>query len=222
MSNGSDAAAGDKTYESIIRNISHNLEIAEKCFRCLISMLGGDGSEEPVKRRFIVGDVSDFEKILDLCVANAQLIENVHDLLLDGAGMQPANGENFVPQPETGNHEGVSDDGDYDLDRKFRESLVDLMILSVQCWEQCTQKSRIELAEESNVWRISVDGGRLRVRSMDRYLCVTKLPKVPRWRDVLKTAYFVLDNAGPDSPVRKRLEESLDRMLWILRKRSLR
>jgi hypothetical protein len=29
--------------------------------------------------------------------------------------------------------------------------------LSVQCREQCTKKNKIELAEESNIWRISIE-----------------------------------------------------------------
>jgi hypothetical protein len=42
-----------------------------------------------------------------------------------------------------------------------------------------------------------------------------------RWHDVLKTAYFVLDTVNCDLPIKKKLEESLDRMLSIMRKRSL-
>lgn len=224
MDKGIDSGVKGEIHDSITRNISHNLEIAEKCFRCLLNMLGSDTGEKPEgHRNYIIANKPDYDKILDLCVSNAQLIENVHDLLLDGATPgEPANGESY---PDTENRAGSSAPPDiiedsHDLNRRFRESIVDLMVLSVQCWEQCTKKNKIELAEESNIWRISVDGGRLRVRSMDRYLVVAKLPKVPRWHDALKTAYFVLDAVG-DSPIKKKLEESLDRMLWILRKRSL-
>lgn len=228
MKKGVDSGVNNKIHDSIAKNISHNLEIAEKCFRCLLNMLEGDTDEKPERHRdYIIANKPDYEKILDLCVSNAQLIENVHDLLLDSASPgEPANGESYACRPDLGNHIGELGsahdiEDNHDLNRRFRESIVDLMVLSVQCWEQCTKKNKIELAEESNIWRISVDGGRLRVRSMDRYLVATKLPKVPRWHDVLKTAYFVLDAVRYDSPIKKKLEESLDRMLWILRKRSL-
>lgn len=223
MNNGYDLVPGRKLHESITQNISHNLEIAEKCFRCLISMLGGDTLETRSKRSFIAENVSDLEKLLELCAANAQLIESVHDLLLDGIAAQPpANLEHFSRNDATHGHHETHTNEDHILNRKFRENIVDLMILSVQCWEQCAKKNKIELAEESKIWRISVDGGRLRVRSMDRYLCVTKLPKMPRWRDVLKTAYFVLDSVKCDSPIKTKLEDSLDRVLGIVRERSLR
>lgn len=229
MKKGIDSGTKDKIHESITRNISHNLEIAEKCFRCLLNMLGGDTDEKSEGHpNYIITNNPDYEKILDLCISNAQLIEDVHDLLLDvAAPAAPANGESYGFRPVIENRAGPSalpdSVGDsHDLNRQFRENIVNLMILSVQCWEQCTKKNKIELAEESRIWRISVDGGRLRVRSMDRYLVVTKLPKVPRWHDVLKTAYFVLDTVSCDSPIKKKLEESLDRMLLILRKRSLR
>lgn len=230
MNDGADLRADGKIHESITRNISHNLEIAEKCFRCLLNMLGGDAGERAGgQQNFIVANETDFGKILDLCISNAQLIENVHDLLLDGTvGRQSANGESYATnRADLESCAGLSHPligiGDnHDLNREFRENIVDLMILSVQCWEQCTKKNKIELAEESNIWRISVDGGRLRVRSMDRYLAVNKLPKMPRWHDVLKTAYFVLDAVSCDSPIRRKLEESLDHMLSIMRKRSLR
>ncbi|HEX7025926.1 MAG TPA: hypothetical protein VF268_01655, partial [Gammaproteobacteria bacterium] len=223
MSNGYDLVPGSKIHDSITQNISHNLEIAEKCFRCLISMLGGDGHEMQGKRSFIAENISDLEKILELCAANAQLIESVHDLLLDGIAAQPsANIEHSILNDTASSYPETYAEDDHNLNRKFRENIVDLMILSVQCWEQCAKKNKIELAEESKIWRISVDGGRLRVRSMDRYLCVTKLPKMPRWRDVLKTAYFVLDSVKCDSPIKKKLEKSLDRVLGIVRERSLR
>lgn len=226
MGNGVDPRAEDKIQGSITKNISHNLEIAEKCLKCLLNMLAGDAGERMRKiRSNVITDGPGYENILELCASTAQLIENVHGLLLDGATVRkPVNddqelrtkiGDCGVPDPAT----GIEDD--HGLNKQFRENIVDLMILSVHCWEQCTKKNKIELAEQSNIWRISVDDGRLRVRSMDRYLRVDKLPKVPRWHDVLKTAYFVLDTVNCDLPIKKKLEESLDRMLWIMRKRSL-
>lgn len=225
MRNGIGPGEEDEIQGSITKNISHNLEIAEKCLKCLLNMLAGDAGERP--RNHLIADEPDYENILELCASTAQLIEDLHDLLRDGATLRKsANGDYTLRAKIGGNGElpepANEVEDNHDLNKQFREGIVDLMILSVQCWEQCTKKNKIELAEESNIWRINVDGGRLRVRSMDRYLGVNKLPKVPRWHDVLKTAYFVLDTVKCDLPIKKKLEESLDRMLWIMRKRSLK
>lgn len=226
MRNGIDPGTEDKIQGSITENISHNLEIAEKCLKCLLSMLASDAGERARKNRsHVITDEPGYENILELCASTAQLIEHVRDMLLDGATIRKSVNGDYTLR-KIGNHGELSYPAieikdNHDLNKQFRENIVDLMILSVQCWEQCTKKNKIELAEESNIWRINVDGGRLRVRSMDRYLGVNKLPKVPRWHDVLKTAYFVLDTVNCDLPIKKKLEESLDRMLWIMRKRSL-
>ncbi len=75
---------------------------------------------------------------------------------------------------------------------EFRRMLVELMLAAVDAWERATASNRLELAEKSRIWRVNIDDGRLRARAMERYLGVTKLPQNPRWRDVLRTAYFVL------------------------------
>jgi hypothetical protein len=221
MKNGIGPETEDKTQGSITKTISHNLEIAEKCLRCLLNMLGGSRKYQ----NYAIAYGPDYENILELCASTAQLIENVHGLLQYMAMIGESVNGDYTLWAKIGNH-GVEPDTAIEienngLNKQFRENIVDLMILSVQCWEQCTKKNKIELAEESNIWRINVDGGRLRVRSMDRYLGVNKLPKVPRWHDVLKTAYFVLDTVNCDLPIKKELEESLGRMLSIMRKRSL-
>jgi hypothetical protein len=222
MKNKIDPETEDKFQGSITKNISHNLEIAEKCLKCLLNMLGGSRKLQ----NYAITYGQDYENILELCASTAQLIDNIHGRLRDVALIGESVNVDSALWAKIGNHGAEPDTAPeiediHNLNKQFRENIVDLMILSVQCWEQCTKKNKIELAEESNIWRINVDGGRLRVRSMDRYLGVNTLPKVPRWHDVLKTAYFVLDTVNCDLPIKKKLEESLDRMLWIMRKRSL-
>ena len=77
-------------------------------------------------------------------------------------------------------------------EQDFQHKLVDLMFHCVEFWEVTTQSTRIELAEKSGIWRVSIDDGRLRTRSLDRYLSVQLLPKKPRWREVLRTAHYVI------------------------------
>ena len=73
---------------------------------------------------------------------------------------------------------------DLDSDSEYRQQLVTLIRSALHAWEVTTQKSKIELAEESNIWAVSIDDGRLRTRTFDRYLKLEQLPKVPRWREV--------------------------------------
>jgi two-component system sensor histidine kinase ChiS len=81
-----------------------------------------------------------------------------------------------------------------------RAELVELMNLTLTAWERLVGRDRFELAEESRLWRVQVDDGRLRTRVMDRYCRLQTLPRYPRWKDVVKTAEYVLARAGAASP----------------------
>jgi hypothetical protein len=91
----------------------------------------------------------------------------------------------------------------------LRPALVALMQLSLDTWERVALKNRIELAERSGIWRITIDEGRLRVRAMDRYLGLDTLPERPRWREVLRTAFFVLAELPLTDAQRARLEQAI-------------
>ena len=109
----------------------------------------------------------------------------------------------------------VSSEGEY------RQQLVTLMRSALHTWEVTTQKSKIELAEESNIWAVSIDDGRLRTRTFDRYLRLEQLPKVPRWREVVRTAYFVLSNPAIETETRATLEAELEKTKNILKKAAI-
>lgn len=104
----------------------------------------------------------------------------------------------------------------------FRRSLVELMLASIEAWERTTGTSRLEFAEKSRIWRVNIDDGRLRARALERYLTVAKLPRNPRWRDVLRSAYFVLgrcDGLAPET--RASLQHSVDAVLAYTRRDAL-
>ncbi len=109
----------------------------------------------------------------------------------------------------------VSDEGEY------RQQLVTLMRSALHTWEATTQKSKIELAEESNIWAVSIDDGRLRTRTFDRYLRLEHLPKIPRWREVVRTAYFVLLNPSIEPETRATLQAELAKTKEILKKAAI-
>lgn len=97
-----------------------------------------------------------------------------------------------------------------DIRGEFRQHLVELMADSLDVWERSTGKTRVDLAESSGIWRVTIDEGRLRTRAMDRYLSLAHLPKQPRWREVLRTAYFVLGECtGEDD---ERLEAGIEQV----------
>ena len=104
---------------------------------------------------------------------------------------------------------------------EYRQQLVTLMRSTLLTWEVTTQKSKIELAEESNIWAVSIDDGRLRTRTFDRYLRLEQLPKIPRWREVIRTAYFVLSNPAIEPETRASLESELEKTKEQLKKAAI-
>ncbi len=101
-----------------------------------------------------------------------------------------------------------------DAEQQFRERLVKLMNLALRHWEETTGTTKLELAEQSGIWKLHEDKGYLRVRTLDRYLSVPTLPKQPRWRDVTRTVRFVLSR-GSSSVVEELLRnlQEFQRML---------
>jgi two-component system, sensor histidine kinase ChiS len=100
----------------------------------------------------------------------------------------------------------------------FRCALVELMQASVETWERTTGTSRLELAEKSRIWRVNIDDGRLRARAMERYLAVSKLPQNPRWRDVMRSAYFVLTQCTMEPQAQEELQRQVDAVLAYTRR----
>lgn len=110
---------------------------------------------------------------------------------------------------------------DADARAGFRRVLVELMLAVIEAWERSTGQNRIELAERSRIWSINIDDGRLRARAMERYLSLSKLPQNPRWRDVLRSAYYVMGQCQLDPPVRDELQSRVDAVLAYTRRNAL-
>ncbi len=103
----------------------------------------------------------------------------------------------------------------------FRQALVELMLATLEAWERGSGLNRIELAERSKLWRVHIDDGRLRTRALERYLSVARLPRNPRWRDVVRSAYFVLGECRLDPHVRDGLQRRIDTVLAFTRRSAL-
>ncbi len=89
-------------------------------------------------------------------------------------------------------------------DDMFLQTLVRIMQLSMQIWEESTSKSKNAFADESGLWRISIDGGTAKTRTLDKYLSLETIPQKPRWKNVINSANFIL-RTYPNHPKAKEL-----------------
>ncbi|TRY12853.1 tetratricopeptide repeat protein [Shewanella hanedai] len=101
------------------------------------------------------------------------------------------------------------------------ELLVSTMIDCIALWEKTTQTNKVELADRSKIWKISVDSGRLRTRSLDKYLSLKKLPDNPRWRNVVKTCHFILSECDLSDNDRSLLTTHLNQIMLQVKSESM-
>jgi len=106
---------------------------------------------------------------------------------------------------------------EFEASEGYRRSLVEVMTLALDYWQKTKHKGKIELAEESGLWRVYMDRSSLQTRTLDKYLLVETLPRNPRWRDVVRTAEYVLRNAPQPSPDREQLAAALASLKYHLR-----
>lgn len=103
----------------------------------------------------------------------------------------------------------------------FNHLLVEAMLACVALWEKTTQTNRVELADRSKIWKVSIDDGRLRTRSLDKYLSLEKLPRQPRWRSVVQTCHYVLAECHLTTEEREQLNAQLNAIMAAVKARAL-
>lgn len=74
-----------------------------------------------------------------------------------------------------------------------RDVAVQLIRDSIAIWQKYSNKSKVDLAESSRLWRVYVDGSTAKTRTLDKYLSLQTLPKNPRWETVGRTANYVIE-----------------------------
>ncbi len=163
---------------------------------------------------------SDLPKLIEQVNLNATRSQLIGELLSELTADKLQQEPHLVAQLEEldGIIEQLGRSIDLDqIESSFRILLVELLQYCVEVWQRVTNRTVIDLAEESRIWRVSIDNGRLRARSMERYLDIETLPKNPRWREVTRTAYYLLANLelGPED--KQQLEERIDRLQKIIR-----
>jgi len=97
-------------------------------------------------------------------------------------------------------------------DYQLREMTARVMGAALSLWERETEKSKIELAEESGLWKAYCDYGTWRTRTLDKYLSPETLPHNPRYADVVKTVDFVLSCCPQNSDGARELNNMLREM----------
>lgn len=100
---------------------------------------------------------------------------------------------------------------------RLRQELVKLMNAVVQYWVESNGASKIDLANQSGLWKVYTDyNGYQRTQTLDKYLSVETLPKKPKIKLVFQTANFVLASCKKTSPQKQLLEDSLAKLKGMI------
>ena len=72
-------------------------------------------------------------------------------------------------------------------------------------------KTKLDLAEESQIWTVYIDKSTPTTRPLDKYLQIDSCPKNPRAQRVIDTAEYVLRKTrNRDSAHRQTLKDELE------------
>jgi two-component system, sensor histidine kinase ChiS len=83
---------------------------------------------------------------------------------------------------------------------------------ALDLWVVHTGKTKADLAEESGLWAIQVDqNGWRRTATLDKYLDLSKIPRLPKWKTIQKTVEFV-GKAAAERSETKALREKAARL----------
>jgi len=97
----------------------------------------------------------------------------------------------------------------------FRKTLVEVTNQSLEIWTEVTDKGKIELAEESDIWKVYLSQGTFQTRTFDKYLSLAKLPRNPRWREVARTARYILKTCPEPHPLKPKLQANLIKLMTL-------
>jgi PAS domain S-box-containing protein len=100
---------------------------------------------------------------------------------------------------------------------QVREHVVNIMNLSLTCWEHDLGRTKLELADESKLWPVYMDKSTPTTRTLDKYLNIELCPKNPRSQRAIDTAEFVLRKADKVKTVTCiELQQALDTFRQLL------
>ncbi len=96
--------------------------------------------------------------------------------------------------------------------QNLRETLVKTMNCALSYWQDTTGKTKFDLAEESGLWRVYLDRSTLQTRTFDKYLHKESVPKSPRWKTVISTVEYILENSPAETLQREELMTLFDHL----------
>jgi CheY-like chemotaxis protein len=94
--------------------------------------------------------------------------------------------------------------------KDIREVTVSLVRNSIDLWQKNSGKSKVDLAENSGLWTVYLDGSTAKTRTLDKYLSLQTLPKNPRWETVARTVNYVLEECQLNEKDKAALMQQLD------------
>ncbi len=100
-----------------------------------------------------------------------------------------------------------------ELDQSIKELAVALMNNCLLLWETYTGKTKLQLAQESDIWTVSYDSqkGQYKAQTMEKYLKLKSFPaKRPRINAIANTVLFVLNQPEVPTEKKEKLKELLD------------
>jgi hypothetical protein len=95
---------------------------------------------------------------------------------------------------------------------ELRRLICEVMNLSLTVWEKTLKKTKLDLAEESGLWRIYIDKSTPVTRTLDKYLKLDMIPKRPKLSQIIKTALFVIENCPDDTEDSRKLYSAVERL----------
>lgn len=107
-----------------------------------------------------------------------------------------------------------------EIETLYKQTIVEMMNCALNCWCESAGKNKIDLAEESGIWRAYLDNGTYKTRTLDKYLDVGKLPKRPRINEVLQTVEFVSRRCDQNHAAFKTLQYTRTKLMAISKARK--
>jgi CheY-like chemotaxis protein len=92
----------------------------------------------------------------------------------------------------------------------IREVTVNLVRNSIDLWKKNSGKSKVDLAQNSGLWTVYLDGSTEKTRTLDKYLSLQTLPKKPRWETVARTVNYVLEECQLNEKDKAELIQEFD------------
>lgn len=187
----------------------HQMDFLDGCM--LLVFIGGEEADKALQTTDYIKKYSTFNDLLLTVSKQTKRFD-----LTQADHLTQVSNALYKLQQLTQKNNGI-DQQVIESQEELNKKLVDLMVTCLEYWQASTQTDHIELAERSGLWVINIDGGRLRTRTMDKYLNISKIPKIPRWRQVVKTAHFILSECELEFQQRKKLNEKLEILIQLIR-----